>query len=644
MWSIVPPTPQHRLAGPNAWKLQAANGSDIDCFGLSDQNVCIGDRTFYFTFIVADVTQPILGADFLAQNALAPNHRDGNLIDLNDFSTILFNPDDQHKTQPSADCKSSRITDINFVDQQNDPYYQLLDNYPSLSDPSFKAKEVSHGIKHYIPTACNPIQSKARKLAPDKLEIAKQEFEKLEKLGICVRGKSEWASPLMVAPKPGGGWRVCGDYRRLNNETPDDKYPVKSISDFNANLAGKKIFSKIDLLKGYHQIPVAKDDIPKTAVITPFGLFLFPRTPFGLKNAGQDFQRLMDAILGDIPYCFVYIDDILVASSTPKEHLKHLNIIFKILEDNGLVINRAKCVLGKSELDFLGYHVDSTGISPLPDRIEAIRAAQTPTTIKELQRFLGLINYYRRFIPRAAHHLFHLFEALKTKPKRLEWNSNRQNSFEAIKDALAKATMLNHPRPEASLALTTDASDIAIGGVLEQRGPSGWEPLGFYSTKLNGSQRNWPPFDRELLAAFKGIRHFRHMLEGRAFTLFTDHQSLVPALSKKSEPHTARQTYQLSAIAEYTTDIRYIAGKANVVADALSRPPDSPPTLDTEEHPDGENISSILKATPKVHNRQSVTFSDQPPKTLSEKTKDPKPNPSSKINLPVPDEKLGLAN
>ena len=640
MWSIVPPTPQHRLAGPNAWKLQAANGSDIDCFGLSDQNVCIGDRTFYFTFIVADVTQPILGADFLAQNALAPNHRDGNLIDLNDFSTILFNPDDQHKTQPSADCKSSRITDINFVDQQNDPYYQLLDNYPSLSDPSFKAKEVSHGIKHYIPTACNPIQSKARKLAPDKLEIAKQEFEKLEKLGICVRGKSEWASPLMVAPKPGGGWRVCGDYRRLNNETPDDKYPVKSISDFNANLAGKKIFSKIDLLKGYHQIPVAKDDIPKTAVITPFGLFLFPRTPFGLKNAGQDFQRLMDAILGDIPYCFVYIDDILVASSTPKEHLKHLNIIFKILEDNGLVINRAKCVLGKSELDFLGYHVDSTGISPLPDRIEAIRAAQTPTTIKELQRFLGLINYYRRFIPRAAHHLFHLFEALKTKPKRLEWNSNRQNSFEAIKDALAKATMLNHPRPEASLALTTDASDIAIGGVLEQRGPSGWEPLGFYSTKLNGSQRNWPPFDRELLAAFKGIRHFRHMLEGRAFTLFTDHQSLVPALSKKSEPHTARQTYQLSAIAEYTTDIRYIAGKANVVADALSRPPDSPPTLDTEEHPDGENISSILKATPKVHNRQSVTFSDQPPKTLSEKTKDPKPNPSSKINLPVPDEKL----
>ena len=183
-----------------------------------------------------------------------------------------------------------------------------------------------------------------------------------------------------------------------------------------------------------------------------------------------------------------------------------------------------------------------------------------------------MINYYRRFVPHAAQHLYHLSEALKGKPKKLEWTEGCQKSFQAIKDALATATMLSHPRPDSQIAVTADASDNAIGAVLEQRGPTGWEPLGFYSAKLQPSQRKWPPFDRELLAAHRAIRHFRHMVEGRSFTLYTDHKSLVPALSMKSEAHSARQTNQLSAIAEYTTDIRHLEGKANVVADFLSRP------------------------------------------------------------------------
>ena len=442
----------------------------------------------------------------------------------------------------------------------------------------------------------------------------------------------------MVAPKPGGGWRVCGDYRRLNNATIDDKYPVKAISDFNANLAGKTIFSKIDLLKGYHQIPVNPADIPKTAVITPFGLFIFPRTPFGLKNAGQDFQRLMDAILGDLPFCFVYIDDILVASSSPAEHLRHLEEIFTILDANGLVVNQAKCVLGKTSLEFLGYRVDKHGIAPLPERIEAIRSCKAPTTVKELQRFLGMINYYRRFIPKAAKHLFHLFEALSSKPKVLEWNPDREKSFQAIKEALAKTTMLRHPRPEANLALTTDASDLAIGAVLEQRGPKGWEPLGFYSMKLNASQRKWPTFDRELLAAFRGIRHFRYMLEGRTFTIYTDHQSLVPALAKKSEPLNARQTNQLSGIAEYTTDIRYIEGKSNVVADALSRP-SNPTEDDPVDSEPNDFISSVETDRPALDpNHKRVSFAKPP--TLSEKTTERPKTPSSHLNKPLSNEKI----
>ena len=575
--SIIPPTKPQRRLGPNGTQLCAANGTKIDCYGKIRKNLLIGNRSFNFEFVIANVRQRILGADFLASFYLAPNHRDGTLIDLDNLDVL-----------PATFAHNAKSNPVTFINEVDDPCYKLLDSFPEILTPSFEPAEVKHGVQHHIPTTGRPVQSRARRLDPEKLKVAKAEIDKLVKLGVCHRGKSEWSSPLMVARKPCispcsctpttpcGGWRVCGDYRRVNALTTDDKYPVRTLADFNANLSGKKVFSKIDLVKGYHQIPVASEDVCKTAVITPFGLYIFPRTPFGLKNAGQDFQRLMDSILGDLPYVFVYIDDILVASDDMDQHMEHLREVFQILADNGMIVNRAKCVLGKSSLDFLGYRVDSTGISPLPERVEAIRATPSPTTIKELQRFNGMINYYRRWIPKAAGHMYHLFDALKGHkkgmPKTIDWTPDRQKSFDAVKEALAQATLLHHPRPGAKLAITTDASNIAIGGVLEQEGPDGWEPLAFYSAKLTEKQQEWVPYDRELLAAFKGIRHFRSMVEGRPFTLYSDHQSLVPSVHKKTDPQTLRQQYQLSCIAEYTTDVRYIQGKANVVADQLSRP------------------------------------------------------------------------
>ena len=560
--SIIPPTPNQRRKGPSGTELRAANGTKIPCFGNTSKIVTLGDRSFQFDFTIADVQQSILGADFLSEFCLAPNHRDGTILDLNTLETL-----------PVEIAHGMSSKPVHFVNHVDSPYNRLLDEYPSITTTTFTSlKKPKHGVKHYIPTTGRPVQSRARRLPPDKLAIAKAEFDKLVKLGVCRRAKSEWASPLMVAPKPGGGWRVCGDYRRVNNQTADDKYPVRNIHDFTAELQGKKVFSKVDLFKGYHQIPVNADDVSKTGVITPFGLFVFDRTPFGLKNAGQDFQRMMDEIMADLPHVYVYIDDILIASETPKEHLSDLKEVFETLQSNGLVVNKAKCLLGQESLDFLGYHLDANGISPLPERVDAIKEFKPPTNVKELQRFLGMVNYYRRFIPKAAHHLYHLFESLKGKPKTIKWTEQHQHAFSAIKDALASATLLHHPRPDAALALTTDASKVAIGGVLEHLGPRGWEPLAFYSAKLQPSQQLWPPFDRELLAAFRSIRHFRQMVEGRQFTLFTDHQSLVPSLAKKTDPQTARQTYQLANIAEYTTDIRYVEGKANLVADALSRP------------------------------------------------------------------------
>ena len=578
--SIVPPTPSQKVQGPRGAALTAANGSPITCYGTVEEEVVIEGRSYLFEFVVADVQQRILGADFLAAFALAPNHRDGNILSLETLEEVA------NSASPSTPNTSS-INRVASAAATPSKYDELLQSYPEIITPSFTLKEVRHGVEHHIPTGDNrPVQSRARRLSPEKLAVAKAEIEKLVQLGVCKRAKSEWSSPLLVTTKPDGGWRVCGDFWRLNAMTPDDKYPVRTLQDFTAELAGKRIFSKVDLLKGYHQVPVRQEDIKKTAVVTPFGLFTFPRTPFGLKNAGQDFQRLMDEILGDVPRIFVYIDDILVASENEDQHLEDLRHTFETLKDNGLVVNQKKCVLGKPSIEFLGYQVDSTGISPLQHRVEAIRQVPPPTTVKELQSFLGMVNYYRKFVPHAAHHMAHLFDCLKGRPKDLTWTADSQSSFNAIKEALANATLLHHPRPTAPLALTTDASKLAIGGVLEQLGPKGWEPLGFYSSRLQRAQQLWPPYDRELLAAWKGVRHFREMIEGRAFTLYTDHESLVPSIGKKGDPQTSRQQYQLAGIAEYTTDIRYIKGKSNVMADALSRPPSTPET------PEVSSISS----------------------------------------------------
>ena len=589
--SLVPPSFSQRTKGANGKKLTAANGTSIDCYGEVNLKIQLGSRIFDHTVVVADVRTSLLGADFFANHALAPNHRDRTLIDISNsplISTldaqtsslphyeVVENKRGGFKTGFSANPKpNNHINHINPSADPNDSYTELLQRFPDLTTPNFKLTEVDHGVSHHIPTTGHPIKSKARRLAPEKLAQVKAELEKYVELGVARRSKSEWSSPLLTVTKPDGSLRVCGDYRRLNCQTENDNYPVKNIGDFNSELDGKTIFSKVDLLKGYHQIPVNPEDIRKTAVVTPFGLYEFPRTPFGLKTAAQSFQRLMDEILADIPHVFVYLDDVLVASATPAEHLRDLERLFKRLQENGLVINAKKCVFGQSTIDFLGYRIDAEGIHPMEERVSAIREQTPPTSIKELQRFLGMINYYRRFIPKAAHHLYPLFEALRSKTKKFEWTAACQAAFEAVKTALSAATLLHHPRRGAHLAITTDASKVALGAVLEQRGPQGWEPLSYFSMKLSAespNQQAWPPFDRELLGVFRAVRHFRHMVEGRPFTIYTDQQALVPALHKKAEPLTQRQTYQLSCVAEMTTDIRYIQGKANFVADALSRP------------------------------------------------------------------------
>jgi cleavage and polyadenylation specificity factor subunit 1 len=235
-------------------------------------------------------------------------------------------------------------------------------------------------------------------------------------------------------------------------------------------------------------------------------------------------------------------------------------------------------VFGKSRIEFLGHTVTADGITPLPHRIKAIADHPRPTNTKELQNFLGVINFYRRFVPRAAAILRPLTDALKGGPSAkaaVEWTGERQAALAAAKAALQAATNLAYPRTGAELALAVDASADHVGAALQQRASpaAAWQPLGFFSKKLDPAQTRYSAYDRELLACVLGIRHFRYMLEGRRFTLYTDHKPLTYALSKAAEAWTARQSRHLSYVAEFTSDIRHVAGLDNIVADTLSRPP-----------------------------------------------------------------------
>ena len=259
----------------------------------------------------------------------------------------------------------------------------------------------------------------------------------MEEMGIVRRSKSNRFSPLHIVPKSDGKWRPCGDYRRLNASIDDDRYPLPYNKDFNNNLAGCTVFSKIDMIRGYYQIPMAPSSIAKTAVITPFGLWEFLCMPFGLNTAAQSFQCLMDGILRDLPFAFVYLDDILVASHSHQEHSPHLQQLFNLLSSNGMVINRVKCVFGASKLDFLGHRVSAEGITPLPDRFKALRDSSAPGDRTSLQRFLGMINYYHRFLSGIAAVLAPLHSQASGKGQHIDWSAECQNAFNKVKEVLS---------------------------------------------------------------------------------------------------------------------------------------------------------------------------------------------------------------
>lgn len=552
---------QHFIDTDNVY-LTAANGSNIKTHGTKDIQLRLAGCNYTWSFRLAQVTQPLLGADFLAHHRLLVDVARQRLVDSDSyFTTPLYTK----PTYPPA----SPVCSVG-----NNPFPVLISEYADVFKPELRQHHTlppKHGVSHYITTNGPPVHSRFRRLSPDKLTAAKYSFAEMERMGICSKSASPWASPLHMVPKSDGSWRPCGDYRRLNLITEPDHYPMPNISDLTNGIGKACVFTKLDLLKGYFQVPVNPQDVPKTAIITPFGSYVFHYSTFGLRNSGATFQRMMDHIFGQSPHCLVYIDDLLIFSENMQLHEQHLREVLSLLRKNGLIVRPDKCVFGVKTVEFLGHQLSSAGIRPLPSKVDVVQKYPTPTTVKELQSFLGMVNYYHRFLPMAADHMAPLYRVLSNTPKNLAWSDEQQAAFSTTKRLLTDAVSLTYPLPNAPLVLTTDASNIAIGAVLETITDNKPKPLAFYSRTLNKAERNYSTFDRELLAIHQAIRHFRHMVEGTSFTIQTDHRPLVTALTKSSDAWSPRQQRHLSAIAESGGTLTYIPGSNNPVADALSR-------------------------------------------------------------------------
>ena len=415
-----------------------------------------------------------------------------------------------------------------------------------------------------------PVKLPPYRLNPLKNQALAAELTYMLDRGLIEKGYSEWSSPVTLQPKPDGKIRFCIDFRKVNSLSKSDNYPLPRVDD-SVDLIGAATFiTKIDLVKGYWQVPLTERAKKVASFVVSGGLYQCQVMPYGLKNAPATFQRLMDRVVDGIPNCTVYIDDVIIYDTSWESHVDNVEHLVRRLNEAGLVVNLAKCDFVKAEVQYLGYVVGHGKVRPPQAKVEAIREFAPPKSRKALQRFLGMIGYYRRFIRNYSTVLAPLTDLLR-KDQKFRWSEECDRVFGVVKTLLCHHPILSAPDFDMPFILAVDASDVGAGAVLLQLRDRVEHPVCFFSKKFNRAQRNYSVVEKELLALILALQHFAVYLPpcGPPITIYTDHHPLQ--FLAKFRNKNQRLTRWSLLLQEYTLEIRHIRGVDNVLADCLSR-------------------------------------------------------------------------
>ncbi len=431
-------------------------------------------------------------------------------------------------------------------------------------------------------------------------EKVEAELERLQGLGIITPVKtSKWAAPIVPVLKKNGQVRVCGDYKvTANRALLTESYPLPRVDDLVTALAGGKTFTKLDMANAYLQLPLDEASKEYLVINTHKGLFKYNRLPFGVSSAPAIFQRCVDTLIAT--RSTKSISHILVTGGTAKEHLQHLDAVLCRLEEAGLHLNRAKCTFMQPRIQYLGHVIDEQGRHPTAEKVQAIQDAQTPKDVTQLRSFLGILNYYGKFLPNLSSTLSPLHDLLR-KNHKWHWGTKQDEAFQVAKEALQADSLLVYFDPKKPLILACDASDYGIGAVLSHVMEDGQErPIAYTSRTLNVAEKRYSQLDKEALAIISGVKKFHNFLFGRQFTIQSDHQPLSYLFNEqKGIPQLASARIQRWALmlSAYTYTIRYKSGKMLCNADALSRLPRPTTTSNYTEPADLEHLVNHLSST-----------------------------------------------
>ena len=520
-----------------------------------------------------NVPIPISG-EAIVSVSVSGQTRDMSLLVVNEEGPTLLGRDWIKSLGMSVDkaLTKSSIQNISNMDVST-----MLGEFPALFDESSvgNLKDVYVTIDTMpdaVPKYCN-----ARTIPHALREKVDMELDRLLKENIIEPVTySKWAAPVVPVVKPNKTVRLCGDYRlTCNKALLLDKYPLPKIEELFGSLSGGKYFSKLDMSQAYMQLSLDEASKEVTTINTHRGLFRYNRLCFGIASAPGIFQRTIESVLGRIPGVAIFLDDILISGASKGEHLNKVRLVLSKLENAGLKLRKSKCTWFTEQVEYLGYRIDASGIHPTNEKLEAIKDAPAPKDVSQLKSYLGLLNFYRKFIPKAATLLEPLNKLLRSQEK-WRWENEQQKAFEDSKAALLNSTLLVHFDPKLPISVSADSSSYGIGAVLSHSIDGVDRPVYFVSRTLTEVERRYGQIEREALALVFAVKKFHFYLWGQKFKLITDHKPLLGLFTaNKNIPTMASGRIQRWALIlqAYNFDLVHCSGKLLGSADTLSRLP-----------------------------------------------------------------------